>query len=421
MQKVNILAKVSLLIAIYFFTYYAYTGILNPLPADSDSWDYHIPIAVSILDGSFLSHPKEVIPHWHRPASQGTDSSTGLQFIPQWYYPGASEAINALFILLRVPLTLSNIFATIVLFFCLWKLARTFRLSPDYSLLFAVTICTLNLILRWLNVVSVDVWVGVWFTLAVILLEKPKQSLSYFATLGAVLGMLIGSKYTAGFFLLTLAVFYIRKLLPVVTPLRIAALLAPFSLFGLFWYARNYILTQNPFYPLPVLGFAGKHLFGGYTVWNVGLRHPVDMINAGFGEYKVWLFSIVIALVVLLSHFLIKKQSHVSPTHKLFLMGILNFIFFLSFPTSEQTWIMISSFRYTIPAFIPLILGVFLLAAKHKKEELLGYIVLANMISTLTMAYYPKLVLLSLPLSLFVVYLLDRTNQSENKTHPIDK
>jgi hypothetical protein len=175
MQKVNILAKVSLLIALYYLIYYIYTGILNPLPLDGDSWDYHIPIAVSILDGSFLSHPHEVIPHWHRPESHGSDSSTGLQFIPQWYYPGASEAINALFILLGIPLTLSNIFATIVLFFCLWKLARTFLLSSSYSLLFAVAICTLNLILRWLNAVSIDVWVGVFFTFAVILLEKPKQ------------------------------------------------------------------------------------------------------------------------------------------------------------------------------------------------------------------------------------------------------
>jgi hypothetical protein len=233
--------------------------------------------------------------------------------------------------------------------------------------------------------------------------------------------MLIGSKYTAGFFLLTLAVFYIRKLFPLVSLLRLAAFLAPFSLFGLFWYARNYLLTQNPFYPLPILGFEGKHHFGGYTIWNVGLRHPIEMINAGFGEYKVWIFSIVIAIVVLLSHFLIKKHSHVSEMHKLFLIGILNFVFFLSFPTSEQTWIMVSSFRYSLPAFIPLILGVFLLAAKHKKGELLGYIVLANMISTLTLAYHPKLVLLYLPLSLFVFYLLDRTDKSDNKTYPIDK
>jgi hypothetical protein len=212
MQKVNMLAKVSLLSALYYLIYYIYAGILNPLPLDGDSWDYHIPIAVSILDGSFLSHPHEVITQWHRPESHGSYRSRGLLFIPQWYYSGSSEAINALFILFHFP-TLSNMFATIVLFFCLWKLALTFRLSYYYALLFAVTFCTLNVVLRWLNIVSIDVWVGVWFTLGVILLEKPKQSLFYFAKLGFVLGMLIGSKYTAWYFLIGLFIFYSHNLI----------------------------------------------------------------------------------------------------------------------------------------------------------------------------------------------------------------
>jgi hypothetical protein len=76
---------------------------------------------------------------------------------------------------------------------------------------------------------------------------------------------------------------------------------------------------------------------------------------------------------------------------------------------------MVSSFRYSLPAYIPLILGVFLLAAKYKKEELIGYVAHASMINVLTMAYYPKLVLVYLPLSLFIFYVLHRNDKAAIK------
>ena len=101
--------------------------------------------------------------------------------------------------------------------------------------------------------------------------------------------------------------------------------------------------------------------------------------------------------------------------NKLFLIGLINFIFYFNFPTSSQVWIMVSSFRYSLPAFIPLILGVFLLAAKYKKEEFIGYFALANMINVLTMVYYPKLVLIYLPLSLFIFHVLNKNDKTIEK------
>jgi hypothetical protein len=61
---------------------------------------------------------------------------------------------------------------------------------------------------------------------------------------------------------------------------------------------RNYILTGNPFYPLPRLGFKGPLAFDD-TVWIETLRYPLEMVNAGFGEYHLWLFSVLIAVGVL--------------------------------------------------------------------------------------------------------------------------
>jgi len=256
-KQIKTLVNVGIIIALYFLTYYLYTGYLHPLPLDSDSWDYHIPIAESILDGSFISRPNPSIlqkqylgsinvqnlPTWlHAPL---------IRKLPQWYYPGSSEAINAIFVFFHIP-TFSNIFAAIVLFFVCWKLSLTFRLPTSYSLLFALTFSTLNVVLRWLNVVSIDVWVSIWFGLSIILFENPKKSLTYFVKLGFVLGMLIGSKYTTISFCATLFIFYVWNLIKYVNLPRFLAFLIPFSAVGLFWYIRNYLLMGNPIYPFSI-------------------------------------------------------------------------------------------------------------------------------------------------------------------------
>ncbi len=394
MKNIKAIANIALIIALYYMVYYIYIGVLNPIPAPGDSWDYHIPISKTILDGRFLN------PHDFK--------------LPAWYFPGSSEAINSIFILFRIPLTLSNIFATFILFFSCWKLALTFRLQRYYALLFALAFITLNAVIRWQNAISIDIWVGVFFTIAIILLESPKKGLLYFVELGFVLGMLIGSKYSVWYFVITLMIFYMRKVWSLITISRFTAFFLPFSFIGLFWYIRNFIYTQNPFYPLSAFGFKG--VVYKYTMWNGMIQHPLDMLNAGFGEYKIWIFSVFIAGIVLVYNFVIKKKYELNSINKLFLIGLLNFSFFLTFPTSEQAWIMVSSFRYSYPVFIPLMLGTFLLAAKYKKEELIGYVAIANMINVVTMAYYPKLVLIYLPVAL-VVFLFN----SRKKVLKIEK
>lgn len=386
-HKTRIFANISLIIALYYIVYYIYLGIINPIPAPGDSWDYHIPISQTILDGRFL------FPHGFKMSA--------------WYFPGSSEAINSVFILFNIPLTLSNIFATIVLFFSLWKLALTFRARSYFALLFALTFITLNAVIRWQNAVSIDMWVGVFFTLALILLENPRKGLIYFAKLGLVLGMLIGSKYSASYFVITLMILYLKKIFPILNIAKLLAFFIPFSIFGLFWYIRNYIYTQNPFYPLNFLGFKGT-LFYKYSLWDAMTQHPIMLFNAGFGEYKIWLFTILFAFIVLVNSFIFKKRYSLDSINKLFVIGLLNFLFFLSFPTSQQPWIMVSSFRYSYPVFIPLMLGTFLLAARYKKEELIGYIAIAGMINVLTMAYYPKLVLIYLPLASIIYLILEK-------------
>jgi hypothetical protein len=79
---------------------------------------------------------------------------------------------------------------------------------------------------------------------------------------------------------------------------------------------------------------------------------------------------------------------------------------------------MVSSLRYSYPAFIPLILGTFLLAAQYDAAELLGYIAVGNMLMVTSLAYYPKLVLAYVPLALILNRLLYRYDLTEGKRVP---
>jgi len=134
------------------------------------------------------------------------------------------------------------------------------------------------------------------------------------------------------------------------------------------------------------------------------------MFNSLFAEYKMWSFSIIIAIGWLIYQNVIKKKHNLNSINKLFILGLINLILYFSFPTSEQPWIMVSSLRYSFPAFIPLILGIFLLAEKYHKEELIGYIVIGNMIMATSLLYYPKLVLFYVPIAIIIFHLINKPN-----------
>lgn len=402
MKSIRVLVNVCILIALFYLSYYLFAAFTQKVPHDGDSWTYHIPIALSILNGGFLTGNFSHVPILKNPV-------TGI--IRQsviWYYPGSSEAINSIFVLFNLP-TFSNIFAAVVLFFALYKLARTFSLSQDLAILFGIAFTTLNIILRWLNVVSIDTWVGVWFVFGLLLLENPKKDIWYFIKLGFTLGMLVGSKYTGFYFVIVFLLFYAKKLLLNLNIARFVMFTIPFSIFGLFWYVRNYLIKGDPFYPLPFLGFKGPYTIASNpSVLIESIRQPLAMFNASFGEFHLWIFSIVIAIMVVIYNFAIKKKFQLNSTNKIFLIGIINFAIFLTFPSNPEPWILVSCLRYSYPAFIPLMLGVFLLTSQYHKEEWLGYFVTVNMLNVLSMAYYPKLILFYLPLSGVVFYFLNK-------------
>lgn len=389
MSQIKTITFMALIVWCYYLVYYIFLAILNPIPAPGDGRDYHIPISESIINGSFL-HP--------------------INFnIPQWYYPGSSEAINSILILLHIPLTLSNFLPILILFYACFKLGMLFRLQYYVSLLFAITFVTLNAIVRWYIAVSIDMWIGVFFVFAIILLEQPQKSYKYFATLGFLFGMLIGSKYTACYFIILLAIVYWKNILKALTWKRFGVFLIPFSVFGLFWYIRNFIYTGNPIYPVAMFGLKGKPmLYSNDTVWHETLRHPLEMLNAFYGEFNIWSILVFIALGIYIYKKIKDKKFTIYGINRLYIIGIVNFILYFSFPTSAQPWIMVSSFRYSYPTFIPLMLCVFLLSSYFKKEVYLAICSIGSMLMVLTMGYYPKLTLIYLPLAIYLMYIFEK-------------
>lgn len=385
--RIGTQAGIGLLIVIFYFTYYLYTGILNPIPALGDSWDYHIPIMHTLLDGRFLA------PQDYR--------------LPQWYYPASAEAINALFLVFGIPLTLSNLLASVCLLVVLWLLARSFGLPPDSTLLFAVGVTGLNVFVRWFNAVSIDVWVAVFYLLTLYYLNYKYHSLSIYIKTGITVGMVLGSKYSAGLYLIPLFFIFGRRFFSGFNFWRLLAFLIPVLILGGFWYERNYLATGNPVYPLPVLNLPGQEIYGGTRIWSIAIKYPIDMFNAFFAEYKLWIFTLPLACL----YFLINKYRGIIPLSQaagLFLLGLINFGIYLLHPTSAQPWIMVSSLRYSYPVFIPLILAAFLLFKRWGRLHFLGYITLACIVQTTGLAYYPKLVFFYLPATLIALHFLNR-------------
>lgn len=386
MNSARIFAIIGIIVFLYYATYYLYTGIINPIPGLGDSWDYHIPISRMILDGSF------VVPQHVK--------------LPQWYYPGSGEAINAVLIFLGIPLTLSNLIAVFCLFFICWKLGGVFKLTFYESLFFATTIVTLNVFVRWYNAVSVDVWLVNFFLLGIILLERPRESLRYALFLGFVLGMLIGSKLSGWYYLIMLSIIYGKSFLVFASFKKVIIFLIPFSVFGLFWYMRNAVLFLNPFYPIAFLSLPMKMYFP-VKLATIVVSSPRFFFDSLIAEYKLWMFVIPLAIFMnvrqILAHSTVPAQII-----KLSLLAIFSFAVFLASPSEYQAEIVVSSFRYSYPAFVLLILLSFIIAKRYHKMEILSILSIASMMMVTSFLYYPKLVFIYAPLSLMVSYLLHR-------------
>jgi hypothetical protein len=369
-------AKISLVIFIFLLIYYFFAGI-KLAPWEVDSIDYHIPIARLILSG-----------HVFNP--------TPYIYNLMQYCPGANEIILSILMFLTIPINIYNVIGLIALFFSLKYLAKTFRLGSDLSVIFATSIVTMHGIIRWVLAQTIDIWMLVFFVLTLALLQNPKKTLKYFLSLGLTVGMFVGSKYTAPAFTLFLFLIFGKNLIKNINLKNILIFLVPFSILGLSWYIRNYVLTGDPYFPQTIPFFRGVefHILDE-AVWRMFLRFPKVWFDAFISEYTVWF------LALFLSPFLAFKYKNKTEI-KLVVFGLLSFMVYFLLPSGPVPNLITSGFRYTYVAFIPFILVIFLNAQKYKKELLLGLIALTNMFIMPELSYHPKLLIFLIPIAVLI-------------------
>lgn len=308
--------------------------------------------------------------------------------------------------LIHIPLNLYNICAITLLFFVTRYLGTLFKLSHGYATVFAVSVCTLNVIVRWINAQTVDIWLASFYLLSLALLIKPKNSWWYYLGLGTLAGFLIGTKYSGPLFVLILFIVYAKNFIKYINFKRLIIFIVPILLFGIFWYVRNYIATANPFYPLDTPLFKG--LKGNpiieVQVWKTFLQYPKEMFDAFLGEFMLWAL-LLLTLPLFLLYCLYKKRVNIlTLLRPLLLLALLNFIIFLILPSGTSYQLHVSQYRFSYVVFIPLILCMFLLAQKYHKEEGLAFLSIASMFTLPSLSYHPKLLFFYLPLVYILVF-----------------
>ncbi len=337
-------SKITLLLVSFVGIYFFYKGVTT-VPWEGDSLAYHIPIAQNILQGKFTNLAD-----------------------PLFYYPAASESILAIFMALHLPLNLFNLLAWCLLFYLLFRLAKTFNLNTGLSVIFASTICLLPSIIRLISTQTADIWLAVFWIWTVIILERKK--INYWL-LGIALGVLIGTKYSGPLFVVPMIAIYYKKL---ITPKVIIAPL-PVIFLGLSWYLRNWLFMGHPLYPTGAEGF--KLL--NWQLWKTPLythSGTLLLISALISEYLIWCFAPFASL---------KTQFS-----KLKFLGWANLLICLFLPTWPEN--IVSDLRYTYVAFVPLMLLTFLYFQKKDWGEKISLVALVTMFSVLPqLDYYPKL------------------------------
>jgi len=388
------LAKISLVIFSFLLLYYFVPGATTKV-WEGDSIAYHIPISQMILSGKIFNPANAVFP-----------PVVGRYVI---YSPGASEIILSIFGLLHIPLNLFDLFGIIFLFFVMRALARSYDFSENYSIIFATSVACLHTVMRWILSQTIDMWLASFLALSIILLRNPRKNWRYFVSLGVALGMFFGTKYSAPIFTIFLLAIFGKQILKILNLQRLITFLVPFSVLGLSWYVRNYILTGDPYYPKSIPFFNGVPGWNmmEYPVWSVIFKWSGGFfvwINAFISEYTVWCLAF---LAVPVLYFLTFKQMNVTLRQniiKLILLAYPCFFVYLFFPSGFYPNLVTSGFRYTYPAMIPLILCLFIYARKYAKEEILAIIAVTNMLIMPELSYHPKILIALIPIALVIFY-----------------
>lgn len=370
----------KLFIALFSFVliYFAYIAITTtPIQlGEVDSLTYHIPMAEAFSNGNFKS----------------------LFQIPQGlgFYPGVGEIILSFFNTLKVPLSFYNLLSIVLLFLGVKELGRIYKLNKKTSIIFATSICLIPSVIRLIPTQTIDIWLATFFVYSILLLKKPRKSFSYFLKLGVVIGMLIGVKYSGILIVLALFLVFFKDISAYLNIKRLLGLIAPILFIGGFWYVRNYLLFNNPFYPV---GFFSLSSHPDFTniVWKSLIEEvltrqgPFLYLQAYLSEFLLW----SLAPIFIVYYLYISKREKISKDFKN--LANLSFFLFLSVlpqPAGPYYQSAVSFMRFFFPLMIILILLVFMIAKQIKKMPRVIFLALLSSMAVFPqLDYYPKLII----------------------------
>lgn len=367
-QFLKILSYSIVLFYLVIFIYIACTtspATINEL----DSLGQHIPLAKSIIDGKIFNPPS---------------LHNGLG-----YYMPNSEILLSLFMKLNIPLGLFNIIPFLLIFIIGLKIGKLYGINRNLSILYSLSITTFNTVLRLVPTQKNDLWVDVLFLLSIVIFKVNFKHIVFkYLLCGISLGLLIGTKYTGLIYAISLIVIYTKTVLKNINLKHLLFMVFPILIFGLIWYIRNYIITDNPFYPVSIFGFNGDPNFivprGYQTIFNKNMfQINVDSLMS---EYLFWILSPLAIVFAML-----KKYKYSKELLLLFLTGI---VVYLLAPSEYYRVNIVSNLRFSHPALFISTLSMFLVFQKQKQVIMPAIITILTSLSVVSQyPYMPKLII----------------------------
>lgn len=367
MNSIRTYSLIILGIFVWWFISSFYQGITIP-PSEGDSLIIHIPAAQRILAGTIFN----------------------LDYTKDLFYPSSIELILALFILLKIPLGLFNIFGVFALFIGSYLLGKVLFKDKYYSLSFSVSVSLLHGIIRWDLTQKPDILMlaSLSFILWIVLKTK-RVEIDYF-WLGLFSGFFVGAKFNSPLFLLVILIPFYKIFLKEFTFTKLFVFLLPFTPIGLSWYLRNIYITGDPFYFPDYIHITSNFSLSNFTIYGY-IFQPILMMNAYISEFLIWGLSLILIPVFLYINRKQIKKDKTLIALKFFLSAVVILFISFAFPYRALQHQMVGTSRYILPMIYLLVICTFLIFQKYKKENLLAIMVIPTIIISQISDYHPKL------------------------------
>jgi len=235
--------------------------------SDGDTLQYHLPIVVSWLKSGDL----------------------GAQSAPLWWYPGTEELVVLWGMLpVRSDLFLGLVNWIFIVLACLsiWGIARKLQITPRWAAFAPLLFLNLPALQKQVGTAKNDIAVAALFLAAVnFSFNRTHQNkqLPWTIVVGLALGLLLGTKYYAIYYITISGILYLvlsKWMRTSISAVMKFIMLVSLTLaLGGYWYLRNLWLTGTPLYPMQLAGM---------------LADPNDMSSSGLSH---WFDTMLIAHV----------------------------------------------------------------------------------------------------------------------------